>query len=137
MLLCSHLLADVEDLCDRVAIMYGGKVRAEGTCDELLEQRHATILEAGDMPEAIVAEVRQVLDRHGISLARVEHPRRSLESLFLEVVEKARAEGIRTSGAAAGGPVAGFLADDTTPQPPAQPSGQGVDNGLIDSLTRR
>lgn len=136
-LLCSHLLADVEDLCDRVAIMYGGKVRTEGTCDELLQQRHATVLETGDMSDTIVAEVRQVLDRHGIPLAKVEHPRRSLESLFLDVVEKARAEGVRTSGAAAGGPVAGFLADETAPQPPAQPSGQGIDTGLIDSLTRR
>jgi NAD(P)-dependent dehydrogenase (short-subunit alcohol dehydrogenase family) len=40
-------------------------------------------------------------------------------------------------GSAAGGPVAGFLAEETKPQPPAQPSGQGIDTGLIDSLTRR
>jgi hypothetical protein len=35
-----------------------------------------------------------------------------------------------------GGPVAGFLADESAPQPPAQSSGQGIDIGLIDSLTR-
>ncbi len=139
-LLCSHLLADVEDLCDRVAIMYGGRIRAQGTCDELLQQRHATILETGDMPDAVVADVRHLLDRHGIPLAKVEHPRRSLESLFLEVVEQARAEGIRTSGAAGGGPVAGFLVADATAaaaEPPAPSDGQAVDTGLIDSLVRR
>lgn len=136
-LLCSHLLSDVEDLCDRVAIMYGGRIRSAGTCDELLEQRHATVLEAGDMPESVVAEVRQVLDRHHIPLTKVEHPRRSLESLFLEVVERARSEGVRTFGAGAGGPVAGFLADDAGGQPAAAYGTEGVDAGLIDSLTRR
>ena len=140
-LLCSHLLSDVEDLCDRVAIMYGGKIRSAGTCDELLEQRHATVFEAGEMPDAVVAEVRQLLDRHHIPLTKVEHPRRSLESLFLEVVERARSEGVRTFGAAGGGPVAGFLAEDPTSRvdghPAEQTVAEAVDAGLIDSLTRR
>ena len=113
-LLCSHLLGDVEDLCDRVAIMYGGKVRAEGTCAELLTQEHATILETSDLPPAVVDEIRGVLAKHDLAVKRVEHPRRSLESLFLDIVAQARAEGVRTSGAAAGGPVADFLAAGAT-----------------------
>jgi ABC-2 type transport system ATP-binding protein len=134
-LLCSHLLGDVEDLCDRVAIMYGGRVRAEGTCAELLTQEHATILETSDMPDGVVAEVRDVLARHDLALKRVAHPRRSLESLFLEIVERAKAEGVRTAGASAGGPVADFLAE---PQPPTAAAETGaVDAGLLDSLTRR
>src|SRR5690606_23288701 len=43
-ILCSHLLSDVEDVCDRVAIMFGGKVRAEGTVDELLTRQDATTI---------------------------------------------------------------------------------------------
>ena len=35
-ILSSHLLADVEDVCDRVVIYYGGKVQAMGTLKELL-----------------------------------------------------------------------------------------------------
>jgi ABC-2 type transport system ATP-binding protein len=35
-ILSSHLLADVEDVCDRVVIYYGGKVQAIGTLKELL-----------------------------------------------------------------------------------------------------
>jgi ABC-2 type transport system ATP-binding protein len=134
-LLCSHLLGDVEDLCDRVAIMYGGKIRAEGTCAELLTQEHATILETSDMPDGVVAEVRDVLARHDLALKRVEHPRRSLESLFLEIVARAKSEGARTAGASAGGPVAGFLAADEA-KPAADGAGT-VDAGLLDSLTRR
>jgi ABC-2 type transport system ATP-binding protein len=135
-LLCSHLLGDVEDLCDRVAIMYGGRVRAEGTCAELLTQEHATILETSDLPPAVVDEIRSVLAKHDLAVKRVEHPRRSLESLFLDIVAQARAEGVRTSGAAAGGAVADFLAAGaaTAGQESDTP---GVDAGLLDSLTRR
>jgi ABC-2 type transport system ATP-binding protein len=135
-LLCSHLLGDVEDLCDRVAIMYGGRVRAEGTCAELLTQEHATILETSDLPPAVVAEIRGVLAKHDLAVKRVEHPRRSLESLFLDIVAQARAEGVRTSGAAAGGPVADFLAAGA-PAAGQEPEAPGVDAGLLDSLTRR
>jgi ABC-2 type transport system ATP-binding protein len=139
-LLCSHLLADVEDLCDRVAIMYGGRVRAEGTCDELLEQEHATLLETAALPEPVIAEVREVLRRHDLALTRVERPRRTLESLFLQIVEQARAEGVQTSGARSGGAVAEFLGgggDGRPAEPSAEVSadaGATVDTGLLDSL---
>ena len=128
-LLCSHLLGDVEDLCDRVAIMYGGKIRAEGTCEELLTQEHTTILETADMPDGVLAEVRGVLARHDLTLTRVEHPRRSLESLFLEIVEQAPADGTRTAGVTAGGPVASFLSADE--------AAATVNTGLLNSLTNR
>ena len=36
MILSSHLLSDVEDVCDRVVIYYGGKIQAAGTLNELL-----------------------------------------------------------------------------------------------------
>ena len=134
-LLCSHLLGDVEDLCDRVAIMYGGRVRTEGTCAELLTQEHATILETSDLPALVVDEIRGVLAKHDLAIKRVEHPRRSLESLFLDIVAQARAEGVRTSGAAAGGPVAEFLAPDAAAA--VREPAAGVDAGLLDSLTRR
>lgn len=137
-LLCSHLLGDVEDLCDRVAIMYGGRVRAEGTCAELLTQEHATILETSDLPPAVVDEIRGVLAKHDLSVKRVEHPRRSLESLFLDIVARARADGVRTSGAAAGGPVADFLAAGSGGAAAGEVTESAdVDVGLLDSLTRR
>jgi len=134
-LLCSHLLGDVEDLCDRVAIMYGGRIRAEGTCGELLTQADATVLETSALPDGVVSEVRDTLARHDLSIRRVERPRRSLESLFLEIVERAKAEGARTSGASAGGHVADLLA--TAAAQDSAPAGDEVDTGLLDSLTRQ
>ncbi|MFM8577913.1 MAG: ABC transporter ATP-binding protein [Planctomycetaceae bacterium] len=142
-LLCSHLLSDVEDLCDRVAIMYGGRVRAEGTCDALLEEEHATLLETSKLPEGVVNEVRQVLERHDLGLHRVRRPRRRLESLFMEIVEQARAEGVATSGARSGGAVAEFLArssvvtDLAVDRGDVKMDGARVDTELLESLVNR
>jgi ABC-2 type transport system ATP-binding protein len=108
-LLCTHLLSDVEDLCERVAIMFGGKVRAEGTCGELLEQQELTNLQTDRLPADAVAEIEAVLAKRGLGLRRVEQPRRRLESLFLEIVDTARKEGTHTSGARSGGQIADFL----------------------------
>jgi ABC-2 type transport system ATP-binding protein len=108
-LLCTHLLSDVEDLCERVAIMFGGKVRAEGTCGELLEQQELTNLQTDRLPADAVAEIEAVLAKRGLGLRSVEQPRRRLESLFLEIVDTARKEGTHTSGARSGGQIADFL----------------------------
>lgn len=110
-LLCTHLLADVEDLCDRVAIMYGGKIRAEGTCDDLLVQEEFTTLQTPALPQDVLQEVQMLLERRGFSITHSEQPRRRLESLFLEIVENARRDGLATSGARSGGELAGFLRD--------------------------
>jgi ABC-2 type transport system ATP-binding protein len=108
-LLCTHLLSDVEDLCERVAIMFGGKVRAEGTCGELLEQQELTNLQTDRLPADALAEIEAVLAKRGLGLRSVEQPRRRLESLFLEIVDTARKEGTHTSGARSGGQIADFL----------------------------
>jgi ABC-2 type transport system ATP-binding protein len=142
-LLCSHLLSDVEDLCDRVAIMYGGRVRVEGTCDQLLEKRDATLLETSSLPQSVVDEIRRILHGHDLSLTKVERPRRSLESLFIEIVERARAEGVRTAGAGSGGGLAEFLArpgrtdDEGRPSGPTRDAPAGVDADLLDRLVKQ
>ncbi|MGB0767430.1 MAG: ABC transporter ATP-binding protein, partial [Phycisphaeraceae bacterium] len=48
-LLCSHLLADVQDVCDRVAMMYGGKIRREGGLDGLLQVQDKTTITTGTL----------------------------------------------------------------------------------------
>jgi predicted HAD superfamily phosphohydrolase len=115
-------------------------VRAEGTCNELLEQGHATLLETPELPEPVIAEVREVLRRHALDVTKIERPRRKLESLFMEIVERARVEGVQTSGASNGGRVAEFLggaddhpADRTASGDPVGDATQ-VDKGLLDRL---
>ena len=44
-LLCSHLLADVEDVCDRICILYQGTSRVQGRVDELLTDPERSVVE--------------------------------------------------------------------------------------------
>ncbi len=142
-LLCSHQLSDVEDLCDRVAIMFGGRIRAEGGCAELLREELASTIRTPSLPPAVADEVCGLLASRGIAPVTVEHPRRRLESVFLEVVARAREEGLQTSGARVGGPIPDFLLaaepDEPTSGPgpePATDASAPVDTALIDSLVR-
>ena len=113
-IMTSHLLADVEDVCDRVAIMYNGKIQAMGTIDDLLEEkaRHRVTFPTELAPEQIkiaLANLREFFGRE----PDVDHPRRDLEQFFLDVVEKARAQTTEASGADRSKGVATYLSQHT------------------------
>ena len=109
-LLSSHLLADVEDVCDRVAILYNGRVQALGTINELLEQRQQYRLTMPELPaeamQRILTAVRAELGSEPV----LDHPRRDLEQFFLEIVEKARQATTEASGVGPAAGVAKYLA---------------------------
>jgi ABC-2 type transport system ATP-binding protein len=127
-LLSSHLLADVEDVCDRMTILYGGKVRASGTGEELLRDTSHTVIRTARLDDATIAEIERVLSsREGLSVERVEHPRQRLEDLFLQIVERARVEHAATSGAASGGATAKFLLGEEESE-----SGEGLIEDLVE-----
>jgi ABC-2 type transport system ATP-binding protein len=109
-LLCSHLLADVEEICDRVCILYGGKRRAIGGVDELLTATDQTQIR---MPKLDDVTMRDVLEyvRSKAADGRVEvsNPSKRLEDYFLDVVEQARREKLQTAGAEHGSEAAEFL----------------------------
>ncbi|MEO0511303.1 MAG: ABC transporter ATP-binding protein [Planctomycetota bacterium] len=132
--LSSHLLADVEDVVDRMSILYGGVKRDEGTTDELLTSSDKTTIETDALDEETIAEIDRVIrERTGgtKSLLRVSHPRMKLEQKFLDIVERARSESVSTSGASGEGATASFLRADGT----ADQGGNAGDE-LIDRLTR-
>jgi ABC-2 type transport system ATP-binding protein len=110
-LLSSHLLADVEDVCDRMVILYGGRIRAEGTADELLTDSLHTLIQVPRIKnEQTITELEKVLlSTEGTSIESVKQPRQKLESLFLSIVEEAKLEQVATSGAIHGGETASFL----------------------------
>lgn len=115
-LLCSHMLADVQDVCDRAAMMYGGKVRELGTMDELLEEQDKTIITTSMLDGRTDEQVIAALEALGLTDAKLDRPRRTLEQAFLEMVHKAQREGIETYGARSGRDVADFLKDGSDDQ---------------------
>jgi ABC-2 type transport system ATP-binding protein len=90
-LMCSHLLADVQDVCDRIAILHQGELKELGRVDSLLKVRDVTQIHASGLSPEAVAELRAVLERHGSKDAVVENPTTTLEELFLEIVKDSEA----------------------------------------------
>ena len=116
-LLCSHLLADVEDVCDRVAIMFGGKIRAAGTVDDLLVCQDVTTIQTPALDAELIDKIETILQAHDKHIQKVEHPRQKLESRFVDIIREAQAEGAPTSGAGAGGDIARFLVETGSHEP--------------------
>ncbi|MFZ9915897.1 MAG: ABC transporter ATP-binding protein, partial [Phycisphaerales bacterium] len=109
-LLTSHLLADVEDVCSRMVILYGGRIRAQGTAEQLLSDSRHTLIRVPRVSEKAIQAIDEALHRtDGVGIEAVSAPRQTLEELFLDIVEKARAEQVATSGAQSGGSIASFL----------------------------
>ena len=108
-ILSSHLLSDVEDVCDRMVVLYGGRIRAQGTADQLLSDTEKTVIQTPRLSSETIARIEGVLERDGLSIDRVQAPRQRLEDLFMEIVETAQREQVATSGARHGGATAAFL----------------------------
>ena len=109
-LLSSHLLADVEDICDRMSILFGGQKRAEGSADELLRNENETIIRIPNLKKSTLEKISELVQKEeGVSLGEVEAARQRLEQYFIGIVEEARAEDAHTSGADHGGTTASFL----------------------------
>jgi ABC-2 type transport system ATP-binding protein len=85
-LLCSHLLADVQDVCDRITILFGGKMQTLGEVRDLLQVKDVTQIQTRGLTEQQVAEVRQFMSRMGVQDATITHPTTTLEDLFVRVV---------------------------------------------------
>jgi ABC-2 type transport system ATP-binding protein len=90
-LMCSHLLADVQDVCDRIAILYQGELKELGRVDRLLTVQNVTQIQVRGLPEQAKREIRQVIERSGGELLSMDNPTTTLEDLFLKIVQDSEA----------------------------------------------
>ncbi|MBI5384652.1 MAG: ABC transporter ATP-binding protein [Verrucomicrobia bacterium] len=119
-ILSSHLLADVEDVCDRVVIYYGGRVQAMGTLRELLATPDAIRITSPILRRETMERVLETIRRDvAEDKVRIDTPTQNLESYFLDVVRKAKQQAADTSGATSGGRVAAYLRGDAEATPSA------------------
>lgn len=108
-ILSSHLLADVEDVCDRVAILHKGKVRAQGRVRELLREEHRVRIDTPSLPPETMMQVLSLI-REKIGMEPdVDHPAMDLERFFLEVVREAHEGTTSGNGSTGEGQLASYL----------------------------
>lgn len=99
-LLCTHLLAQVEDICDRVAILNRGKLLLEGRVDDLLKSDTKQSLVIEGYSEALRAPLEQLLAEHGAKLSAITAPRQRLDDLFLQEVKGGQQQSDKEGGEA-------------------------------------
>ena len=156
-ILSSHLLSDVEDVCDRVVIYYGGRIQAMGTLKDLLATPDAVTITTPALPRQTMERVLELI-RKDVAEDRIQidTPTQNLESYFLDVVQKARRAAAETSGATSGAKVAAYLRGDeeqrlagdrilerlaapqvsaSAPVPPP-PAGEAVDERKLAALAK-
>jgi ABC-2 type transport system ATP-binding protein len=97
-LMSSHLLDDVQDVCDRIAILHQGELKELGRVSDLLTVQDITQIHARQLSETCKEEIRQVIARHGGELVTMDNPTTRLEDLFLRIVRDSEARPGRRGG---------------------------------------
>ncbi len=115
-LLCSHLLADVEDVCDRIGILYGGRMQVEGTVASLLQHRDEKQILTGRISTEALDRIRRIVENEKASYT-VNSPMDKLEEFFIRTVVSAQEQELPTSGVMSTTGIGGFLTDE--PEEPA------------------
>ena len=131
-ILSSHLLSDVEDVCDRAVIYYGGRIQAQGPLHQLLAKPDSVRITAPVLSRETTDKVLSLIRAEVGDTVRLENPTQNLESYFLGVVEAARRQA-ETSGATSGNRVAEYLRGTGEPDGP-EAAGQG--QSVLERLSR-
>lgn len=84
-LLCSHLLEQVQEICDRVGILHQGKLIREGRLDELISIENQIELILENATPELIAEIRAKATAGGAQIVDERKPQQNLERYFLNV----------------------------------------------------
>lgn len=87
-LLSSHLLADLEEICDRVVILYGGKKIREGRVQDLLVHSELRTVTFRGLNENALQDVKKTAQAAGAEVTQVGNPVDSLEAFFLRTLRE-------------------------------------------------
>jgi ABC-2 type transport system ATP-binding protein len=82
--LCSHLLEQVQEVCDRVGIIFHGQLVKEGRLDDLIAIEDQTELILENAPPELLARIHALVAAEPATrLVKTGRPRTTLERLFL------------------------------------------------------
>ncbi len=90
-IMSSHLLADVQDVCDRIGILYQGELKELGRVDDLLKVSDQTEIRAKGLSEDARAKIEKIIAEDNSQLVFSGHPTTTLEDLFLNIIAESEA----------------------------------------------
>ena len=90
MLLCSHLLSQVQEICDRIGIMNHGQLVREGALSELITIENQTELVFENLAPEVLADLRARAEAAGARVVASGKPQRNLERYFLDVTHQTK-----------------------------------------------
>lgn len=150
-LLSSHLLADVEEVCSRVTILYGGRIQKSGDLGDILSQRDRVQFTCDRLSHETLREIQNLISKREGKSVEISVPRDRLEALFLRIVQEASTQRVETAGSVATGEIAAFLGGEregaalleslvkteavATGPAPATPQAAGVDVSVLAALS--
>ncbi len=89
-LLTSHLLEQVQEVCDRVGIMSRGVMLREGSLDDLVTVGGQTEYLVENAPDGLQEKIARLAAESGARLVETRKPQRTLETVFLEAIDNAQ-----------------------------------------------
>jgi ABC-2 type transport system ATP-binding protein len=84
-LLCSHLLSQVQEICDRIGILHQGVLVREGELQDLISIRAQTELILENASPELLARIAEEAARSGAKVVEQRQPQTTLERFFLDV----------------------------------------------------
>lgn len=89
-LLTSHLLEQVQEICDRVGIMARGEMIREGVLDDLVRIKNQTEFVVENATPELASRIEELVAGSSSRLVATRQPERSLESVFLELTSSGK-----------------------------------------------
>jgi ABC-2 type transport system ATP-binding protein len=84
-LLCSHLLSQVQEICDRIGILHQGRLVREGRLEDLIAIENQTEMVLENASPELLAELRAKVEAAGARVVQTHKPQQNLERYFLDV----------------------------------------------------
>lgn len=88
--LSSHLLADVQDVCDRIALLFEGSLRKYGSVKDLIVNKDVLNISCTNLNQESINEVKQVIEKSGATVLSTENSVETLESMFIKTVKESK-----------------------------------------------
>ncbi len=109
-IISSHLLADMEEVCDTLLFIYGGKLQALGSVTDLLTMHDKIQITMDSSNRGIIKQITEICESSvSKNSITIDHPAIRLEEFFARVIKSAKKTGVGSDGVNSERQIAGFL----------------------------